>query len=134
MALTDNELFSSADGTARTRTVAQRIAPKEFSAGSGTLAVNALVSFDTSANKWVPWDADGANGHAVAKGIVFPDPIVLVAADEVIGQVLIEGIVHIDDLYDSNPDGNATDADVATEVRSNFRDLGIHVQGLTQVR
>ena len=134
MALVTNELFSTASGTARTRTENHRHAPKTFAAGTGTLAPNALVAFNTSTGFWVPWDADGANGSAVAQGVVFPDEIVLDAAGEVIGHVLLEGIVHIDDLYDANPDGSASDADVATEVRANFRTLGIHVQGLTQVR
>lgn len=131
MALDPNELFSSNSPTAPSRIVAHRVAPKVFAAGSGTLNPGAPVSFNTSTGLWAPWTQAGTNGENILKGIVFPDAITLDAADEVIGQVMIEGIIHADDVKAATSE---LDADVEAELQAEARLLGIHVQGLTGVR
>jgi hypothetical protein len=131
MALNPNELFSTATGQTPTRTIAHRVGTKVFASGSGTLAVNAPVAFNTSTGFWVPWDADGSNGAALLKGLVFPDPIVLDSDEEVIGQVLLEGIVHLDDVQAATSE---LDADILAELQAEARLLGIHVQGAAGVR
>lgn len=131
MALVPNELFASNPGTTRTRTRATRVAPKVFAAGAGTLPVNAPVSYDTLTGFWTPWTQAGVNGQNVLKGIVFPDPIELDAAGEVIGQVMLRGIVVAEDVVAATTE---LQADVETELREEARNLGIDVQGLAGVR
>lgn len=131
MALATNELFSSSPGNSGNRIQAERVAPKVFAAGSGTLAVGAPVSFNTSSGFWAPWTQAGSNGENVLKGIVFPDPIVLNAGGEVIGQVMLRGVIHADDVKAATTEA---DADVEAELREEARLLGIDVQGLTEVR
>lgn len=131
MALADNELFSSAPGNQRSRTTAHRIAVKEFAAGSGTLEPNAPVAYNTVSGKWAPWTQAGANGEDLLKGLVWPDAIELDAGGEVLGQVLLEGIVHADDVKAATSEA---DIDVENELKEEARLLGIHVQGLQGVR
>lgn len=131
MALNPNELFSSNSPVSTSRTEAHRVKVCKFGQGTGTLPINAPVAFNTSTGFFVPWDADGANGAALLKGIVFPDPIVLDSDEEVLGQVMFEGIVHADDVKAATSEA---DADVEAELRAEARLLGIHVQGLTAVR
>lgn len=131
MALNPNELFSEAAGPTQSRTVATKVAPKVFAQGTGTLPVNAPVAINTSTGFWAPWTNAGSNGENVLKGLVFPDPIVLDSDEEVIGHVLINGTVHADDVKDATSEA---DADIEAELREEARLLGIHVQGLTQVR
>lgn len=131
MALNENELFSSVAGTARTRTVVHRSAPKVFAAGSGTLEPNAPVAYNTSSGLWAPWTQAGSNGENLLKGLVFPDAITLNGSDEEIGHVLLEGIVHLDDVQAATSEANA---DILAELQTEARLLGIHVQGAVGVR
>lgn len=131
MALNPNELVSSASGPSEGRTVAHRVRPKEFASGSGTLAKNAPVAFNTSTLKWVPWVSGGANGAGTIKGFVWPDAIVLDADEEVLGHVMLEGLIHSDDVKAATSE---SDSNVEAMLRADCRALGIHVEGLTQVR
>lgn len=132
MALNPNELFSSADGNTGTRTIAHRVAVKKFKLGTGTLAVNAPVAYSTDDDQWVPYDAAGGPaGSDTIRGLVWPDAIVLDSDEEVLGQVLLEGIAHIDDILDATSEA---DASVKADLQANARGRGIHIQGLEQVR
>lgn len=75
---------------------------------------------------------DEANGANLLKGFVWPDPVVLNASGEVIGNVMLRGEVHFDDI----PVVGDTygKAELRTALRSGARELGIKVQGLDQVR
>jgi len=108
------------------------IQPKTFAGGSGTIAAGTPVAFNTSVNQWQPYVNAGANGTGTVKGIAWPDDIVLNAGGEVIGQVMMEGKIHFDDIVVAwtNTLGN-----IQTMARSGgLRELGIFVYGLDQVR
>jgi hypothetical protein len=76
--------------------------------------------------------ANEANGTQELKGFVWPDEIALNASDEVIGQVLMQGKIHADDVPLITGAYGQLELNVA--LREEARDLGIIVQGLTQVR
>lgn len=131
MALNPRELFDSETRSAFPRTIAERVAVKEFGQGSGTLSVMAPLAFNTSTNKWVPFEVSGSNGTGTIKGFVWPDEIVLDSDEEVLGQVLLRGILHEDDVLAATTEA---DGGTRTALRSGPRGLGLDVQGLTQVR
>lgn len=131
MAYNPNELFQTAAGNTSPRTIIGRVQPKKFAAGTGTLAVNAPVAFNTSSNSWAPWDADGSNGTNTCKGFVGPDPIVLDSDEEVLGNVIMEGTIHVDDVKAATSEA---DGDVETMLKTQARPLGFYVQGLEGVR
>lgn len=78
-----------------------------------------------------PTAAIAAVGKSQLKALVWPDAIVLDASLEVQGIVLIEGKVDYRDI--PLPAGEL-DANMAAAFRTQARNLGIHMQGLTQVR
>ncbi len=132
MAYDPNQLFGTYSGLpALKRVIAKTIQPKTFAAGTGTLAKLTPVVYNTSTNQWTVWANGGANGTGTIKGFVWPDPITLVSDKEVIGNVLIEGKIHFDDI--ALPTGQ-TAANLKTACRSGPRDLGLFIQGLDQVR
>lgn len=141
MALDPNELRSE-----ETRTAYPRIHPdmgpgavatKEFAAivAETLLPVGLPVAYNTSTNKWVPWDADGSNGTDTMKGIVYPEAIQTDGTNSVLGNVMLKGQAHYDDIWAAvNSLGLETADDLKTELRSGPRSIGIAIQGLTQVR
>lgn len=67
------------------------------------------------------------NGGGIVRGILFPDDVELKEGKEVIGQVMLSGKVHYDDIV--LPEGE--DAEAMKEAfRSGVRERGIMVQGL----
>lgn len=131
MALNPNELFASNTVSALKRVEAKTIQPKTFASGSGTLAQLTPIAFNTSTGFWVPWTDGGANGTGTISGFVWPDEVVLDSDDEVMGNVLLEGKVHYDDI--ALPSGE-TEANLKTALRDGPRGLGLIIQGLDQVR
>ena len=145
MALQSNELLSST-----TRAPSLRLSPSEngvrikqfaTSAGAEELVVGVPVVFNTSTAKWQVYDQGGTNDTGVIRGFVFPLPVQLSATDEVLGNVLIYGAVHRDDVNTAAIRalliGSPTEANIDTALRINspsLRELGIDVDGLTQVR
>lgn len=115
------------------RVVADVIQPKTFGNVSGgpTLAVLTPVSYNTSTNEWVVWDADGTNGTSEIQGFVYPDVVKLHETNEVTGNVMLSGLLHFDDIV--VPTGEAS-ADLEANVKANARDKGFTVQGLINVR
>lgn len=71
-----------------------------------------------------------AYGTSVIAGFLWPDEVVL-ATGEVLGQVMLAGEIHYDDI--PLPSGE-TEADLKAALRSGPRALGIYIQGLTEVR
>lgn len=131
MALQARELFTSNAGPGSQKRIAPSVLKsKEFALGSGTLLAGTMVAFETVIGHWVPWDSAGANGAEILKGILWPDDLVLAAADESLGMVLLEGRVHRDDIELNGQ----TQGNVDTELQTVARDLGIHVEGLVDVR
>lgn len=131
MALNPNEQFASNSVNAKLRVEAHTIQPKKFGSGSGTLAVLTPIAFNTSTNVWVVWTNGGANGTGTISGFVWSDDVVLDSDEEVLGNVLLEGKIHYDDIV---LPGGELEADLQTALRSGLRDKGIIVQGLTQFR
>lgn len=131
MALNPNEQFASNSVDAKLRVEAHTIQPKKFGSGSGTLAVLTPIAFNTSTNVWVVWTNGGANGTGTIGGFVWSDDVVLDSDEEVLGNVLLEGKIHYDDIV---LPGGELEADLQTALRSGLRDKGIIVQGLTQFR
>ena len=134
MALVTNELFSSAAGVGSQKRIGPRVIKvKEFAieAASPTIPKGALVSYEAGAvNGWGPYVEAGANGAELMKGIAWPDDIVLSATGEVLGQVMLRGRVHRDDIELNGE----LQADVDAQLQTLARDLGIDVEGLTEVR
>lgn len=132
MAYNANELYKSASGTNPfPRCEPRTIQPKTFASGSGTLDPLTPVAFNTSSNKWVVWANGGANGAGTIKGFVGFDAVVLDSDEEVLGNVILEGKLHLDDI--PVPSGQ-TLSNLKIALRSGPRDLGLIIQGLDQVR
>lgn len=113
------------------RAQATTIQPKTFGTGTGTLERLTPVAFNTSTNKWAVWTHGGGNGTGTISGFVWPDAVTLDATGDVIGQVMLAGRVHYDDI--ALPYGEIAD-NLKAALRSGPRALGIFVEGLDQVR
>lgn len=128
-----NELFSETPGTvSNLRVIPQVVQPKTFASGTALLPELTPLAFNTSLNQWVPWDADGPNETDSIRGFVWPDEVQLVDGKEVLGQVLMLGRLHVDDVDLSQTPGPETIADLKTELRNNVRDRGLIIEGLDQ--
>lgn len=127
-----NSLYQTAAGIGSVKRVfPASLQPKTFAPNNGTFAVGQVVSYNTSTNKWVPWANGGANGTGQIQGIVFPDPVVTHATDDVLGQVMLTGRAHVDDLI---PGGAQTVANMKSNLRGSVRTLGIIIEGLDNFR
>lgn len=122
-----NEQVSSASVAAKLRYEATSIQPKTFAAGSGTLAPLTPVAYNTSTNFWVPFANGGANGTGTIKGFVGPDPIVLAASNEVLGNVIMGGTIHLADIPII---AGYTLAQLKTALTGTVRALGYKIQGM----
>ena len=136
MAYNPNELYSDADVSPSPRIAAKRIGPKTFASGSGTLAKGTPVARSSATTFWVPWTNAGGNQTGTIRGFVWPDDVVLDSDEEVLGQVMLEGDLHYDDI--PVPTGE-TAANMATALKvspgvadglPSCRELGLHIQGL----
>lgn len=74
----------------------------------------------------------GVAAAGQVSGVVWPDPIVLAAGGEVLGQVMTEGEVHYDDLV--LPAGQTADNLKANLRNVETRRLGLVIEGLEDVR
>ena len=136
MALETNEQYvaGSALQNQNLRIVAEEIKPKTFASGTGTLAAGTAVTYNTSTNLWQIFDDDGSNGTNALKGFVWPNAIELNASAEVVGNVMLRGEVHVDDIPIVDVAVGYDLAGLQGVLRSGARELGIKVQGLDQVR
>lgn len=128
MAFGDNELFTSNTEVPKLRIFSKSTQPKTFAVGAVTFAPGTPVAFDTATATWKVWADAGINGNDLIRGFVWPDPVVLDAADEVLGQVMLAGRIHADDVV--LPGGetqNNLDAALAGGLRER---TGIIVEGL----
>jgi hypothetical protein len=129
MATQKTELFDSYDGLPPSLRVEPRtIQPRIFGTGSGTLAKLTAVAMVTATGKWVPWDQSAATGAQIIRGFVWPDAVVLDGSDDVIGNILLEGKVHYDDLV--NPDAGATTTAQWKAALREIHTFGLMVEGI----
>jgi hypothetical protein len=132
MAYADRELFQDLPGKGSTlRFFPSSVQPKTFASGSGTIARGTALAYNTSTNKWVVFTNGGANGTGTLQGFLWPDDITLDGAGEVLGNVMLGGRVHIDDIpivagYNL--------AQLKTALQTGAREKGFIVEGLENFR
>ena len=98
MAQNANQQFRSDVGAGSgIRIFPESVQPKSFAAGSGTLARGTPVTYNTSTNFWSVFQNGGANGTGTIQGFV-ADDITLNASDEVTGNVMLTGRIHLSDI------------------------------------
>ena len=109
------------------------VKPKTFAAGTALLKQGAPVAFNTSTTHWEEWDGNGLNNTDIIEGFLYED-VQLVAGSEVLGQVMLQGSIHFDDIV--LPSGEVDDVllKAACRVGSSLREKGITIAGLDQVR
>lgn len=133
MAYDPNEQVVDGDSSgSQKRVEAYTIMPKTFAPGTGTLEPLTPVAYHTGLAKWVVFDGGGSSGETDISGFVWPDAVELVAGLDVLGQVLIRGKIHADDVV--LPDNGTTQDQLNDAMRTDCRALGIDVQGLSKVR
>lgn len=137
MAYDSNELYSSNSVDASKRAAARKakVVTLASSVGAETLEKLTPLAYDTSVDMWKVWTNGGSNGTGTVRAFLWPDEVTLDAANEVLGQALWEGEVHIDDV--EVPDGENL-ANLKAAIQSppsgpTLRELGIHVRGLDKI-
>lgn len=96
-----------------------------------TVAVNSSVTGGGTLTLAETTAGASANGIDQIRGFVWPDPIVLSGTGEVIGQVLLAGNIHFDDI--AKPSAESV-SDLKDACRVGPRTLGLFIEGLDQVR
>jgi len=137
MALQSRELYSEVGGPSFKRAKARNIRPVTFAADASATLLNPLtpVAYNTATDFWEPWVSGAANGVGTIRAFIWPEKVQLKAANEVLGTVLLEGEVHVDDIDLSY--GVQTVVDLKTAIQTgspSLRELDIEVQGLAKVR
>jgi len=129
----ERELFDSADKSAFPSIGPKRVLPCTFGpdAAEDELAVGTPVAFNEATFNWEVWSAAGTGDTDEIKGFVYPDPIQLAATADVIGQVMVQGDIHLRDVV--RPDGESA-ADLREALRTQCLARGLVVRGLTEVR
>lgn len=131
MAVVPTELF---DGPitvgAQKRICATWTQAKTFAAGSGTIAKGTPLGVVSASKDWGEWDADSGAGLATFRGIAWPNDIVLDAGGEVIGNVMLAGKAHIDDMV---LPGNETLTTLKAALITAARDVNIQIEGYHEI-
>ena len=129
MALGTNELFSSATQDPFPRIKPVHVFSKTISAitGGPELGVGFPLAFNTSTNKWVPWTTGGVNGTGTIRAFVYPDAIQSDATDDVLGQIMIAGDIHHDDVL--VPSGE-TQNNLTIALKAGLSERGLYVTGI----
>lgn len=135
MAYDPNERFAAGTpNTGALRVVPDSIQPKTFKQGTGTLLPLTPVSFDTAGTgTFIPWAGDGTTTVPTlnVSAFVWPDPVVLISNKEVLGNVIMAGQIHMDDIV--LPAGMSLAA-LKGNLRTIVRPLGFNIQGLDDFR
>jgi len=139
MALKKNELYATATVSPFPRIKPTQVKVKQFatSAGAELLSVGHPVAVVTSSGDWAPLDGNAATGEETILGFVYPDPIQLSATEEVLGQTMLGGDIHYDDVSGLGVGGSeidATQGELDAALKEDCRKVGIHVDGLVGVR
>jgi hypothetical protein len=135
MALGDNELFEAVD-----RESYPRIAPAR-DGGVFTRTFNTVVAADKYVVATPIYFDGGASNHVkvwtngqTVDGFVYPNKVQTSAADEVLGEVMQRGKIHLDDilltLVVNGGNVNETEANLKTALRNGLVERGLLVQGL----
>ena len=134
MPYAENELFSETDGNgSNPRIFPTSTQPKTFAAGTGTVLDMTPVGVVTATGKWAVWNPAETNGTQNIEGILYTQDLPtkgleLDGADDVLGNVVLAGRVHVDDIV---LPGAATANDLATALSTGeVRKKGITVEGL----
>ena len=135
MALENTEFFQTNPGVGSgLRAFPDSVQPKEFGTDSNenTLARLTPVAYNTSTNEWVVFANGGANGTGEIQGFVWPDEIKLDNTNEVLGNVMLSGRIHRDDIpvVSGFTQQNLDDALAGGDIR----DKGFIVEGLANFR
>jgi len=133
MAYTANELYSSVAGKGSVlRGYPTVVQPKTFGTGTALLAALTPVAFNTTTGFFVLYQNGGANGAGTIAGFIWPDAVQLVSGSEVLGQVLLEGRIHINDIPIVTGYTLAQlQADIITSL---VRNKGIIIEGMANFR
>jgi len=132
MALNANDLLSEAAGLGSSlRFFPTSVQPKTFDPGSGSIPKGTMVAILTATGFIVPFVSGAADGSEVMVGFAWPDDVVLDAADEVLGNVMMEGRLHVLDIISTTtvPAGSETLAELKAELVLNARALNFIVEG-----
>jgi hypothetical protein len=100
----------------------------------GAAPVVAITTTGLTGNAHALAEATAGVAHYesdIVRGFVYPDDIELDDTDDVLGQVMMAGRIHYDDIV--LPDG-AVEAQLKEALRDGPRALGLIIEGLTQVR
>jgi len=127
MAIKKTEGFSSYPGLGP----GLRIAPKTvqsraFIAGSGTLAPLTAVGMVTATGIYRAYAHAATDGSQIIRGFVYTEAVVLDATDEVLGNIMLEGKAHFDDVVLG---GAATVAQFKAALRA-AHGFGLIVEGI----
>lgn len=132
MALNANDLLSEAAGLGSSlRFFPTSVQPKTFDPGSGSIPKGTMVAILTATGFIVPFVSGAVDGSEVMVGFAWPDDVVLNAADEVLGNVMMEGRLHVLDIISTTtvPAGTETLAELKAELVLNARALNFIVEG-----
>lgn len=84
----------------------------------------------TGGGSYTLTETQAGKDQSGVRGFIWPDDVVLDSDEEVLGQVMLEGIVHYDDIV--LPAGEV-EATLKLELQDHARDRGLTIQGLIQV-
>ena len=98
-----------------------------------TLPVGTILAFrNATVIGWVEWANGGSEGTARVRGIVYPSPVKILAAGEVIGTIMLRGEAHRDELVSDG--GTAVQLETALRAEPGPRELGLDIVGMTEIR
>lgn len=132
MAFDPNELLTEATGIGSgLRVMSTSTQAKTFSGGTALIAKLTAVTLVAATGEWLVWDGGGVGELGEIRGFAWSDDIQLVSGSEVIGNVMMAGRVHYDDVLRINVTegsfGTAGELDTALQ---GARDLGFIVEGM----
>lgn len=136
MAFNTNELFSSATRAAfpRAQPFQHGIQPKTLAADAGgptTIALLSPMAVVTASGQWVLWANAGADGSEIIRGFLWePDGIATSATEEVLANIFLRGVVHLDDI----PVVGGTLAQLKAALQTGVRERGLIIDGLELAR
>jgi len=132
MAFDPNELLSEVPGIGSgLRIMSTSTQAKTFSGGTALLVKGTAVHMVAASGEWVVWDGNGTPPLDEISGFVWSDDVQLISGDEVIGNVMMAGRLHYDDLLRINvtegSHGTAGELDTALQLA---RGLGFIIEGM----
>lgn len=128
MAFDPNELMKTGETVSFNKRVrADRLEPKTFAGGTGTIKAMTPVARNASNGLWGLWDSDGANTLDAIQGFLWED-LTLVSGAETLAQVMVAGVIHYDEIVLPSEDEN--DTTLKAGLRATMRAKNIYIDGL----